>query len=162
MGKLHGSVTGGRGNAAGMLGEILVHKLVGGERVGHRCFAHDIELPNGLTVDVKTGKGEKEPMPHYVARVYAAEDRREHLTHKCDAYFFVRANTALSSAWMLGWMWADEFMAKAEFLPRGNVGPDGRLTYSDEWLVPISDLNPPSMPIEPRVKKKKRTPKKAA
>jgi hypothetical protein len=150
LGKLHGSVTGGRGNTAGMLGEILAHKLLGGERVGDKCFAYDLILENGLTVDVKTGRGEKEPQPHYVARVYAPEGKRDIVGSKCDVYFFLRANSSHTTAWILGWMWADHFVEQATFMPRGHIGADGKLTYSDEWVVPISALNPPSMPIKPR------------
>jgi len=150
LGKLHGSVTGGRGNKAGMLGEILAHKMLGGERVGDKCFAYDLILENGLTVDVKTGRGEQEPKPHYVARVYAPEGKRDYVGSKCDVYFFLRVTSTLSTAWVLGWMWADQFIEQATFMPKGHVGADGKLTYSDEWIVPISLLNPPSMSIKPR------------
>lgn len=141
-----------------MLGEILAHKLIGGERVGHIHFSHDIELSNGLTVDVKTGRGESEPLPHYVARIYGAESKKDELATKCDVYYFLRVNSALSEAWVLGWMWADQFIEQAEFLPKGHVSIDGKLTYSDEWIIPIEKLTPPSQPIKPRrghVKRKK-------
>jgi hypothetical protein len=150
LGKLHGSVTNGRGNETGMLGEILAHQLIGGERVGHRCFSHDIELDNGITVDVKTGRGKAEPLSHYVARVYGAEDKKDVIGSRCDVYYFLRATSTLKQAWVLGWMWADQFIEQAEFLPKGHVGPDGKLTYSDEWVIPISKLNPPSQQIKPR------------
>ncbi len=156
MGALNGSFTKGKGNLAGMLGEILIHKIAGGKRVGHKCFAYDLILDNGLTVDVKTAVGNVEPKPHYVARVYGSEAKKEHLSSKCDVYYFVRADVAICNAWVVGWMWADEFMAKATFLPKGHVNADdGKLAYHDEYSVPISELNPPSMPVEPRVKKAK-------
>jgi hypothetical protein len=39
-------------------------------------------------------------------------------------------------------------MEKALFLPKGNVDPnDGKLSFSDEFVLPISELNPPSVKI---------------
>ena len=148
MGVLRGSIARGRGNEIGMMGEILVHREIGGSRVGDINFAYDIALSGDLTIDVKTTKAASVPEPHYVARVYGAESSAEKIGSKCDVYYFVRCNQQMTLATIIGWLPAKEFIAKATFLPKGNVDPnDGKLSFSDEFVVPISELNPPSVKI---------------
>ena len=148
MGVLYNSFTKGGGNAIGMMGEILVQEIIGGERVGSKCFAYDIVTPKGIKIDVKTTKATGPPLPHYVARVYGSETDKEKLSTKCDAYYFVRCNPQLSLATIIGWLPAREFIDRALFLPRGNVDPnDGKLSFADEYTLPISDLNPPTMKL---------------
>lgn len=148
MGVLHNSLTGGRGNAIGMMGEHLVHKHIKGERVGQRLFDYDIIQKNGLTVDVKTTKATGPPLPHYVARIYGSEEKVPRLRSKCDVYYFVRCNGELTLATVIGWLPADEFFDRALFLPRGNVDPnDGKLSFADEFTLPISELYPPTTRI---------------
>lgn len=144
MGVLDGSLRRGRGNEFGMLGEIITHKYLGGERVGAERFSCDIVLPDGRTIDVKTGTGKTKPLPHYAARVYAAEHQRENIATKCDSYFFTRCHLNKHLLWLLGWLPADEFVQKATFHPQGSVNPvDGRLCRSDEFVVPVSELRHP-------------------
>lgn len=148
IGALRNSFSQGRGNAIGMMGEILVHQLIGGDRVSDSSYVHDLVLPDGCTVDVKTTRASGPPKPHYVARVYGSEEGKEKLCDKCDVYYFVRCNVQLSLATIIGWLPAREFIEKALFLPKGNVDPhDGKLSFADEYTLPISELNPPSMLI---------------
>jgi hypothetical protein len=148
MGVLRGSISRGRGNEIGMMGEILVHRDIGGSRVGDTNFAYDIALKNGITIDVKTTKAASVPEPHYVARVYGSEASKEKLSSKCNVYYFVRCNQQMTLATLVGWMPAREFMDKSLFLSKGNVDPnDGKLSFSDEYVLPISELYPPSVKI---------------
>jgi hypothetical protein len=148
MGVLRGSISRGRGNEIGMMGEILVHRDIGGSRVGDTNFACDIVLKNGITVDVKTTKAASVPEPHYVARVYGSEASKGKLSSKCNVYYFVRCNQQMTLATLVGWMPAKKFMEKALFLSKGNVDPnDGKLSFSDEYVLPISELHPPSVKI---------------
>lgn len=147
MGVLKGSIARGRGNEIGMMGEILVHREIGGSRVGDINFAYDIVLGD-INIDVKTTKAASVPEPHYVARVYGSEASKEKLSSKCDVYYFVRCNQQMTLATIIGWLPAREFMDRALFLPKGNVDPnDGKLSFSDEYVLPISELNPPSMKL---------------
>ena len=147
MGVLKGSIARGRGNEIGMMGEILVHREIGGSRVGDINFAYDIVL-NDINIDVKTTKAASVPEPHYVARVYGSEASKEKLSSKCDVYYFVRCNQQMTLATIIGWLPAKEFMDRALFLPKGNVDPnDGKLSFSDEYVLPISELKPPSMKL---------------
>lgn len=148
MGVLHGSLTKGRCNAIGMMGEILVHELIGGTRVGEINYDYDIVTKNKFTVDVKTTKASAVPEPHYVARVYGSEAKKEKLTNKCDAYYFVRCNEQLTLATIVGWLPSVVFFDTAIFLPRGNVDPsDGKLSFSDEFTIPITELYDPAVKI---------------
>jgi hypothetical protein len=148
LGSLKWSLTHGLGNYVGCAGEIIAHKIIGGTRVGHLRFSHDIELPNGMRVDVKSGKAKSRPLPHYVARIYAAENQREELATKCDAYYFMRVHEDKHTVWALGWILAEEFAEKAVFHPRGSRHlSDGREVQSDEFTVPISLLRNPRDPI---------------
>jgi hypothetical protein len=148
MGVLKGSISRGRGNEIGMMGEILTHREIGGDRVGDVNFAYDIVLKNGITIDVKTTKASSVPEPHYVARVYGSEVHKEKLSSKCNVYYFVRCNQQMTLATLVGWLPARQFMEKATFLPKGNVDPnDGKLSFADEYVLPISELNPPLVKI---------------
>lgn len=150
MGVLHGSFSKGGGNAIGAMGEILVHNRTGGSRVGDINFNYDIVLPDGRTVDVKTTKATAVPEPYYTARVYGSEKAKEKLSTKCDVYYFVRCNSQLTLATIVGWMPAREFIERATFLPRGNVDPsDGKISFADEYTLPISELLSPDVPIAP-------------
>lgn len=148
MGVLRGSIARGRGNEIGMMGEILTQREIGGSRVGDINFAYDIMMPDGVTIDVKTTKAASVPEPHYVARVYGSEASAEKIGSKCDVYYFVRCNQQMTLATVIGWIPARKFIEKATFLPKGNVDPnDGKLSFSDEYVMPISELNPPSVKV---------------
>lgn len=148
MGVLYKSITRGSGNEIGMMGEILVQELLNGERVGKTNPAYDIVLSNGVTVDVKTTCAATVPEPHYVARVYGNEGNKEKLCAKCNVYYFVRCNKNLTLATIVGWMPSREFIERAVFSPKGNVDPsDGKLSFSDEFTLPISELYPPSLKL---------------
>ena len=148
MGVLYKSITRGAGNEIGMMGEILVQELIGGERVGSVNPAYDIILPNKITIDVKTTRAVGPPQPHYVARVYGSEANKEKLCSKCNVYYFVRCNQQMTLATIVGWMPAREFIERALFLPKGNVNPDdGKLSFSDEYTLPISELYLPDVKL---------------
>jgi hypothetical protein len=148
MGALNNSFTKGEGNEIGMMGEILIYEMLGGDRVGSTTFSYDIILSNGIKIDVKTTKAAGVPEPHYVARVYGSEAAKENLCTKCDVYYFVRCNKAMTLATIVGWMPAREFIEAATFSPRGSIDPnDGKLSYSDEYTLPISQVNPPSVKL---------------
>lgn len=149
MGVLYGSITKGRGNKIGCMGEILVHELIGGRRVGSKEFNYDIVTPEGFTVDVKTTMANYKPEPHYTARIFGREDKKEKLRAKCDIYYFVRCNQALSLATLVGWLPAKRFFDLAEFTARGQkYGEDWRPAYADEFAVPISALRSPKTKLK--------------
>lgn len=156
MGILHNSFSKGAGNEIGMMGEILVHKHIGGERIGTTNFSYDILTKTKVSVDVKTTRASKVPEPHYVARVYGTEAQAEKIGSKCNVYYFVRCNSQMTLATIIGWITAREFIEKAIFLPKGNVDPsDGKLSFADEYTLPISELHPPSVKMTKKLLKGK-------
>lgn len=146
MGVLKNSLTKGRGNGIGMLGEILAHRYLGGKRVGTTNRFFDIVTPTGLRIDVKTTCLMRVPRKHHLARAYYNECERGFLATKCDAYFFVRACRTLKSAYLLGWLPAAEFAEIADFTPEGSINPhDKRVVMSPEFTVPLHRLNEPEL-----------------
>lgn len=133
-----------------MMGELLVNRHLKGKRVGDKNYAYDIVAPNGITVDVKTARANGKPKPHYSCRVYGKESRKEHLATKCDVYYFVRCSQNLRKATIIGWLPAKKFIEKATFQPRGFIDKEDRLTYSDEFVLPISELYPATTPLTKR------------
>lgn len=148
MGVIWGSLTGGKGNIVGAIGEIVAHAHIGGQRVSEVSRHYDIVSPEGVRVDVKTAQGRAVPLPRYVARVYGHEDEWTRLAYNCDVYYFLRSDHAMTRAFILGWLPAVEFFRLAEFTPKGETCiTDGRIAYADEFSVPISSLNTPDVPL---------------
>ncbi len=96
MGKLKNSITGGAGNIAGFVGELIIAAYLGG-RVNN-TYDYDIILPSGATIDVKTKRCTSEPKSNYDVSVAAFN-----VTQKCEFYAFVRVLEDLTKAWILGY-----------------------------------------------------------
>ena len=131
MGKLRNSITGGQGNMAGFIGEIVVADLIGAEM----CNTYDYDLiKDGIKIDVKTKRTNYEPQPHYDCSVAALNTKQ-----KCDAYCFVRVTNDLTTAWVLGFYDKHKYFDDAKFYMKGDV--DGKFTFkSDCYNLPISSL----------------------
>jgi len=141
MGVLANSVTKGRGNFTGMLGEIMFHAHYGGTRVGHKSKTCDVVLDSKLTVDVKTQTTHTALEDDCVVRIYAPWESADWLKTKCDVYFFIKIQRKTHLSGFVGWMHADEFIEQAEFTPSGSQNPfDGRRARSEEFSMHSSDL----------------------
>lgn len=141
MGTLNNSVTKGRGNFVGMLGEIMFRDYYGGKRVGHKSKTCDIVLPNKVTVDVKTQTTHNALDSDCVVRVYAPWESADWLKTKCDVYYFIKIQRHSHLTGFIGWIYADEFVECAEFTPPGSQNPfDGRRAKSEEFSMHSSDL----------------------
>ena len=77
LGVLKNSISKGMGNVAGMLGEEIVLKVLGGKLESN--YDYDILLPDGTTTDVKTKLTTVKPLPEYSCSVSAYNIRQ-----KCD------------------------------------------------------------------------------
>ena len=82
LGNLRGSITEGSSNAIGMLGEIVVHSVFGGDRAPTRNY--DI-VKDDLTYDVKTKGCTCKPRFYWEASLSNWNTKQ-----KCDRYIFVR------------------------------------------------------------------------
>lgn len=116
MGVLKNSFSKGRGNVAGMLGEEIVLKVLGGKLKSN--YEYDIILPDGSTTDVKTKLTTVKPQPEYSCSVSAYN-----IHQKCDSYTFVRVKKDLTIGWYLGMLSKLDFFNTARFVEKGTVDP---------------------------------------
>ena len=126
---LNGSVTQGKGNEVGALGEIIVWDRYASvtEYVGD--YNYDMIIKN-VKVDVKTKLQNMAPQPFHRANIFAFNTKQ-----KCDYYCFVAILTDLSIGWIIGWKGKDEFFKEAEFHKKGEVdlkGSDPTWTFKGD------------------------------
>jgi len=116
LGILKNSISKGKGNVAGMLGEEIVLKVLGGKLKS--SYDYDIILPDGSTTDVKTKLTTVKPLPKYSCSVSAYNIRQ-----KCDSYTFVRVKKDLTVGWFLGSINKLDFFNEARFVEKGEIDP---------------------------------------
>ena len=140
MGVINNSITRGRGNIAGFLGEEVVNNLISGQIVDK--YDYDI-IKGDLKIDVKTKRCTSPPKPFYECSIAKTSDHQ-----RCDAYIFVRIEWHKSkpnewkTAWILGVMGRDEYFSKATFLNKGDVDPSNNFVVkADCFNLKISELN---------------------
>ena len=135
LGELKNSVTKGQGNIAGILGELITQKAIGGEIKDTRDF--DLLLKNNETADVKTRRCSSMPEPHFDCSVSDYNTKQ-----KCDNYIFTRVLGDYSKGWVLGWIKKEDFFKKATLVYQGQLDREsGRRAKSDTWNLAISELN---------------------
>jgi len=120
FGALKDSITRGKSNIYGALGEVIVHDYLKskGRRVkivGDRNF--DI-TSNGKTIDVKTKRTSVPPIQSFNCSIPAANPNQ-----KCDYYVFVRVMEDKSVGWIVGYMDKSEYFKKAKFYRKGQTDP---------------------------------------
>ena len=134
MGVLNNSISKGKGNVAGMLGEELVLKVLGGELKS--SYEYDILLPDGSTTDVKTKLTTVPPLPQYACSVSAYN-----IHQRCDSYTFVRVKKDLTIGWYLGMLSKLDFFNESRFVEKGTIDPtNGYKAKSSCFNCPISVL----------------------
>jgi len=135
MGHLNNSITKGKGNVAGFIGELLVSNLTGWEV--SNTYDYDLITGLGEKIDVKTKRTNYPPKDYYDCSIAAYNTRQ-----KCDKYVFVRVKNDLSKAWILGQKQKEEYFAEARFLKKGDKDGDNKFTVkSDCYNLPIKDLD---------------------
>ena len=136
MGKLRNSITRGKGNIAGFLGEEVANALIKGTI--SNTYDYDILYKN-IKYDVKTKRCTSPPKPFYECSVAAYNTKQ-----KCDRYIFVRiewVNGKWGRAWVLGWLDHKEYFNNAENLNRGDIDrSNGYMVKADCYNVPINKL----------------------
>ena len=134
MGRLNNSITKGRGNLAGFLGEQIALQVLGGE--WSNTYDYDLVTPDNKKVDVKTKQTTVTPRPYYECSVAKFNTRQ-----KCDSYAFVRVKNTMDVGWFLGSMEHDEYYDKATFLKKGEVDPSNNFTVkADCYNLKIEEL----------------------
>lgn len=135
---LKDSITAGRSNIYGALGEILFADLYA-QWNKVESYNHDFVGPGGATVDIKTKRTTAVPEPHWNCTVAATSEHQ-----RPNYLFFLRIMESLTDAWVLGWLGRDEFYDRARFGKKGADDPTSRgWTYkADCWNVRVDELRP--------------------
>tara|TARA_Y100000034_G_scaffold125612_1_gene175577 strand:+ start:1052 stop:1549 length:498 start_codon:yes stop_codon:yes gene_type:complete len=135
LGTLKNSITKGKGNLAGFIGEFVAEQVTGGKIKNTKDY--DLVLKDDATVDVKTKRCTSEPRPHYECSIAAYNPAQ-----KCDKYIFVRVMKDLTKAWVLGELDKEVYFEKAHFLEKGQYDPSNNWRCkADCYNVAISELN---------------------
>jgi hypothetical protein len=120
FGALKDSITKGKSNIYGALGEVIVHDHL--ESTGRKVkFANTADydlIVNGRKVDVKSKRTTVPPLQSFNCSISA-----HNTTQKCDFYVFARVNENKKEAWICGWIPKDEFFKTAKFYRKGQADP---------------------------------------
>lgn len=140
IGALPGSILKGKGNLAGIVGELIIRDYTGGIRPKPFSIDYDLELVqhDNSKADVKT----LQTSLLTVDERFVAAIPNWNLAQKCDSYIFCRVNLARARAWVLGWIPSEEFHEKRSLHKKGTEDDDNPNGYrEDTWTIPIRQLN---------------------
>jgi len=135
---LKGSITKGKSNIYGALGEILIYDLCieKGLNVDDKStYDYDLII-EGYTVDVKTKRTTVIPKPHYLCSISSFNTKQ-----KCDFYFFVRINENMKEAYLLGYKAKEKFFNESKFAKKGSLDINGWAFKDDGYHLEVSKLN---------------------
>lgn len=136
FGSLNNSITSGKSNIYGALGEILVRDFFG-NAVNSTEATYDYDMIiNGRTVDVKTKRTTVIPKPHYFYSIAAYNTRQ-----KCEHYIFCRIFEDFSKGFLLGYRQKEYFFRNSIFKRKGEMDTNGFKFKSDCYNLPIGKLN---------------------
>lgn len=132
---LNGSVTQGKGNKIGAIGEIIVWDRY--EKLANYVGSYDYDmLIKGVKVDVKTKAQNIPPATHHTYNIFAFNTRQ-----KCDYYCFVVVLNDLTKAWIVGWKKKEDFIKEAKFRKKGEVDDvGGHIFPSDCYCLKYNQL----------------------
>jgi len=120
FGALKDSITKGKSNIYGALGEVIVHDYLEstGRRVKFDNTADYDLIVNGRKVDVKSKRTTVPPLPSFNCSISA-----HNTAQKCQIYIFARVNESRKEGWICGWIPKDEFFKRAKFFRKGQTDP---------------------------------------
>lgn len=137
IGELRNSILKGKGNEAGILGELAVCLLKSESFTRVNTYDYDVLGENGSKWDVKTKQRTVPIRPHFYASVADFNTKQ-----RCDGYIFVSVYD--DTAQVIGWIWKKDFYEKATFYKKGDVDPsshDGWKFRADCYNLSYSELN---------------------
>jgi hypothetical protein len=138
LGNLNGSITKGKGNITGMMGEVIIHHLYPTWEWAP-THDYDFKTPDGRTIDVKSKSTRFKPKEHFECSIASWNTRQ-----LCDVYLFTRIHfdrddvdrkDKVLGAWILGWMPKEKYMRKAKFIREGTYDK------SNNWICPHTCYN---------------------
>ena len=120
FGALKDSITKGKSNIYGALGEVIVHDYLEstGRRVKFDNTADYDLIVNGRKVDVKSKRTTVPPLPSFNCSISA-----HNTAQKCDIYVFTRIHESKTHGWICGWATKTEYFKKAKFYRVGQKDP---------------------------------------
>ena len=143
IGNIKNSITKGRGNYAGRLGELALAKHLGVEVEDSKDY--DI-IYEGKKIEVKTKRRAVKPQPDYTVNIAATS-----LHQKPDTYAFLSLEyldrdsagnySDLLNVWLCGYKDANQFFEEAEFWPKGTPDPPSFKTHRDMYVMKIVELD---------------------
>jgi len=135
--ELKGSITKGRSNIYGALGEIIIYDLSKkkGFNVNFKSnYDYDLII-EGYKVDVKTKRTTVIPKPEYLCSISSFNTKQ-----KCDIYFFLRINENLNYCYLLGYKRKKDFFNEAIFNKKGSLDVNGWIFKDDCYNLKIQML----------------------
>lgn len=133
---LNGSITSGKSNIYGAIGEVVIFDYFSNHTIDHRAtYDYDMVI-DGYTVDVKTKHTTVKPKPNYNCSISAFNTKQ-----KCDYYFFCRALKDLSKIYLLGYISKIKFFQSATFNKKGEYDANGFYFKDDCYNLPIKYLH---------------------
>jgi len=145
LGVLKGSITKGKGNVFGFLGEQIALLIIGGKPVN--TFDYDLIIPNPpvgkLKIDVKTKRTTVKPLPHYECSVADITRKQD-----CDYFAFIRVLDDQTKGWFLGMKKRNDYFDEATYLQKGDKDPSNNfIVRANCYNMAISALAPPFYPL---------------
>jgi hypothetical protein len=135
MGQLRNSITKGKGNVVGFLGEIVAANHI--KATIENTHDYDI-IKNNVKIDVKTKKCSSKPKDFYECSISEYNTKQ-----KCDLYLFIRILNDNSKAWLCGMIGKNDFFKNAKFYPKGFVDKSNNMKFHcDTYNMQIKDLVP--------------------
>jgi len=135
MGTLRNSITKGKGNTMGFLGEFAVADFLK-DCIVSNTYDYDLKVGD-RTIDVKTKSCTVKPRVDYMCSVAAYNTKQ-----KCDVYVFNRMLRDLSKGWILGWIEKEKYFDEAKFYRKGEQeGDNGYIVQADCYNLPIKNLH---------------------
>ena len=135
--ELNGSITMGKSNIYGALGEIVVYDLYtksGAVVDFSSTYDYDLII-DGHRVDVKTKRTTVTPRPDYLCSISSFNT-----TQECDFYFFLRINESLKECYILGYKRKADFFNEATFNKKGTLDVNGWAFKDDSYNLKIEKL----------------------
>lgn len=131
LGRLKNSITSGKGNYAGFLGEAIAALYLGAQL--RNTYNFDISLGDQL-IDVKSKNSTVVPKKFYECSV-----SDYNTSQKCDSYLFTRV--VRNDVYLLGYLPKKQFYDIATFHKEGERDESNNFTFHcDCYNVKISDL----------------------
>ena len=121
IGKLNNSITKGKGNLAGIVGEYIVHNYLK-DSEWKNTYSYDL-IHYNKKIYVKTKRSNYKPLDYYDVAIAETS-----LHQNCDAYIFVTVLNDFSFAWIVGKKNQKEYFKIARKMLKGQLDPANNFT----------------------------------